>query len=121
MPTSTVVITSDTGEGKEYRNKKDMEKVITEANETKWHQTEGGSQLYKNCFTTRLRRFGNDPEVQNVLDVTFVSPPDTSRATKYFLNACRTPHNLNIIKCETNISNRYNLDMASWKARQEST
>ena len=121
MSTSKVVITSDTGEVQEFTNKKDMEKVIATSNELKWHQTEGGSQLHSDSFISKLGSFGNGPDVNKVLDGTFNSPPGTSVATKDFLNACRRPHNLNIIQSESDILTRYATAMASWEARREST
>ena len=82
--TNKVVITDEDGLKKEYNNKEEMEKVIAVANEKKWHQTEGGSELLSNEMIELLGNYGEGSEVRKVMQGTFVPPANTSRATKDF-------------------------------------
>ena len=44
--TNKVTITSPEGHVQEYTDKLAMEQIIAQSGETKWHQTEGGSQFH---------------------------------------------------------------------------
>ena len=72
--TSKVVVTSESGFVTEYTDKKSMEAVIAPANENKWHQTEGGSQLYDEEFINKLGRFCEGPDVDRVMKGDFTFP-----------------------------------------------
>ena len=51
----------ENGETVEYHKREDMENVIAISNESKWHQTEGGSQLLTKKTVSKLGNYGEGP------------------------------------------------------------
>ena len=98
-----------------------MEAVNAPSNESKWHQTEGGSQLHEKEFIDKLGRFGEGPEIDDVLKGNFEFPLTTSDATREYINACKQPENMDIVREIPNVIDRYKLTKLSWKKRREST
>ena len=98
-----------------------MEEVISPCNESKWHQTEGGSQLHQDKFTSKLGRCGDGPEIDRVLQGNFEFPNDTSDATRDFIKACKLPENIDIVKEFPDATSRYKTAKQSWIKMREST
>ena len=113
--TNKVVVTQEDGETVEYVKKEDIEKVISESNEKKGHQTEGGSQLLNKEFIEKLGHYGEGPEVHKVKDGTFSIPEHTTTETKDFLMACKQHKDLHLVEGEVSIIPRYKHNMVSWK------
>ncbi len=63
------------------------------SNESKRHQTEGRSQLLSNEMTELLGFNGEGPEIEKVLDGSFIMPPSVSLATTEFLKDTAGRHN----------------------------
>ena len=119
--TSQVQITKNDGEVILHTDKEAIEKVISQVNENKYHQTEGGSQLLDKEFIERLGLHGEGPEVKDVLQGHFNFPPSTSPATKEFLQACQRPSSMTDILADSNPVRRFNEFINSWKLRKEKT
>ena len=107
--TSNVTITSNSGETTEYTDKKSMEEVIAPCNENRWHQTEGGSKLHGDIFTSKLGRCGDGPEIDSVLKGNFEFPTGTSDATIEFIDACKLPKDIDIVNNIPDATTRYKI------------
>ena len=68
-----------------------------------------------------LGEYGEGPEVENVMNGTFVPPADTSTATKDFLSACTKHKGAGLLSREQNTVGRYRTNKRSWKVRRETT
>ena len=117
--TSKLEVTTD-GTTKEFTEKNDIENLIIKANEEKYHQTEGGSQLLQPSFAASLGAHGEGPEINKVLDGTYTPPPNASVATSDFLTSCKidalSPHPSR----DTPVQ-RFFKQKKSWKTRKEKT
>ena len=69
--TTKVQVKDASGNIREVTDKEEMESLILQENEKKYHQTEGGTQLHQPEFIKRLGRYANGPEVDQILLGTF--------------------------------------------------
>ena len=99
----------------------EIEEAICSVNQKKYHQTEGGSQLLEQEFLELFGRHGEGPATEEVLQGTFECPPNTSQATKAFLEACQLPENLQQISESNDPVKRFKSFIQSWKIRKEKT
>ena len=75
----------------EFTAKSDIEKLCAKENERKWHQTEDcGSQLLFQNLIRDLGHHGEGPRTAQVLNGTYVPPPDLSSETLAFLQSCQS-------------------------------
>jgi hypothetical protein len=100
---------------------KEIEDAICDVNKKKYHQTEGGSQLLEQEFIEMLGLHGEGPEVENILKGTFTCPPNTSPATRDFLEACQRPDSIKEIAEPSDPVRRFQDFVKSWKIRKEKT
>ena len=120
--TAKVQIINEEGLIESFTLQKEVEKVIANVNESKYHQTEGGSQLLSQEFIKDIGNYGEGPEVDNILQGTYIPPANTSQATKDFLTECKLP------TCQAGEAlpnsdpvKRFKDFVHSWKIRREST
>ena len=100
---------------------KEIEEAICDVNKKKYHQTEGGSQLLDQEFIEMLGLHGEGPAVEDVLNGTFEYPPNTSQATREFLETCQQPEHIQQIKESNDPVTRFHNFVKSWKIRKEKT
>ena len=117
--TSKLEVIKD-GTTKEYTDKNDIENLTIKANEAKYHQTEGGSQLLQPSFATSLGAHGKGPDINKVLDGTYLPPPNTSIATSDFLTSCKI-NALSPSPIRDTPVQRFFKQQKSWKIRNEKT
>ena len=86
--TTQVTITDKYGRVAEQNERKNIERLIAKPTE-KWHQIEGGSELLKEEFTSKLGKYGEGPDFHKVLIGTFIPPEGSSETTKDFIIACK--------------------------------
>ena len=117
------MVTSKNNRGKtiKHTSKEEIEEAIITSNERKYHQTEGGSQLLDPPFISKLGKHGEGLETENVLNGDFVFPPNTSDATKDFLNACKIHPLTETTTDSGNLRKKYKATLHSWKIRREKT
>ena len=117
----TNMVTSKNNRGKtiKHTSKEEIEEAIITSNERKYHQTEGGSQLLDPPFISKLGKHGEGLETENVLNGDFVFPPNTSDATKDFLNACKIHPLTETTTDSGNLRKKYKATLHSWKIRRE--
>lgn len=118
--TTKVQITDATGTKSEYTDKADVERLIIQENERKYHQTEGGTELLNQEFLDKLGQYGEGPEVDNVLNGTFEYPDNTSPATKEFLQHCKRVDQLPPPD-SSNVRASFLAYIKAWKLRKEKT
>ena len=80
----------------------------------------GGGQLLEKEFRDKLGDYGEDPEVNKVLNGTLVSPDSATVSTKDCLQAYQQHENIHLLTHDTDIVNRYKNNLISWKKRSES-
>lgn len=85
VATTKVQVTDSNGHTMEYTDKSDVELLIIQENERKYHQTEAGTDLLSQDFLDKLGQYGECPEVDDVLNGMFEFPLNTSQATKDFI------------------------------------
>ena len=119
--TLKVIVTSTDGSVKEFFNKKYMENVIAKSNEAKYHATEGGSQLHQKDFTDRLGTHGEGPNINEVLDGTFIYPSSCSQDTEDFLDNYQYDNKSHTIKENSSGKYQYRAYFKSWLVRRDST
>ena len=119
--TSQIQVKQEDGQIQQYTDQKEIEEILCQVNEAKYHQTEGGSQLLQQDFIDLLGQHGEGPEVSQVLEGNFIFPTGTSEATKDFLSACKRPPNIKDIPLDPNPVNRFREFIKSWKIRKERT
>ena len=116
------VITKIEGRDVEVTNKVDIEKLCATENERKYHQTEtGNSELLSQELIQDLGHHGEGPQIQSVLQGTYIPPENTTQETKDFLNACKVDQNNDLLETNDDIITRYKSHIAAWKIRKEST
>lgn len=69
--TIKVQVSARNGTTGEYTAKEELERLIIQENERKYHQTEGSIDLLRRDFINKLGSFGDGPEVDDVLKGTF--------------------------------------------------
>ena len=116
------VTTKIEGRDVEVTNKVDIEKLCATENERKYHQTEtGNSELLSQEFIQDLGHHGEGPQIQRVLQGTYVPPENTTQDTKDFLNTCKLDQSNDRLDTNDDIIKRYKSHIAAWKIRKEST
>ena len=90
-------------------------------NEKLGHQTEGGSQLLSPAYTKSLGHHGEGPDIDAVLNGTFIFLDNTTGATRYFILACKSNPDILSIKPNNNIAGSYSITKKLWNIRQEKT
>ncbi|GFH50742.1 hypothetical protein CTEN210_07218 [Chaetoceros tenuissimus] len=118
--TTKVQVTDHQGNIREYTAKEDVERLIIHENERKYHQTEGGTEFLQREFLEKLGKYGEGPEVDNVLDGSFEFPPDTSEAMKDFIRYCKRVDNLPAPDLN-NVRGSFLAYIKAWKIRKEKT
>ena len=101
----------------EYTDRNSIEEKTIQANEVKYHQTEGGSQFLQNDFIASLGHHGEGPDINKVLQGNYTPPPSASLETQEYLSSC---HFDGSPPPSTPIS-RYLQQKKSWRTRKEST
>jgi Endonuclease/Exonuclease/phosphatase family. len=91
LSTSRLVISDHQGKLREITNRHQLEHQIMKANEKKFHQAEGTSQLTRGQLLRDIGSFGTGPKVPEILRGTYVPPSGTSLATRDFLKQLKTP------------------------------
>ena len=86
--TSKITTLSSAGNVIELTSKIDIEKIISDENEKKYHQTKGGSQLCLQEFINDLGHYGDGPKMMDLMAGTYVSPEWASTDTRDFIAAC---------------------------------
>ena len=120
--TAKVQITTDEGEVECYTLRHEVEQVIANVNEKKYHQTEGGSQLLTPEFLEDLGQYGEGPEVDKILSGNYRPSENASQATKDFLEACKVPREYTEPEeIHPDPVQRFQDFVHSWKIRREST
>lgn len=108
LSTSRIVISDHRGHPREVVKRDQVEYHIMKANNRKYHQAEGTSQLSKGQLLQDIRLFRTGPKVTNILRGNYKPPLGTSSATKEFLKEMR-------------ITNRYKrctpIDFATFKEK----
>ena len=77
---------------KDITKKREMEKLIMDENEKKYHQTEKSCPLLQGQRLEDIGLLGDGPEVENILNGTYQQPPDISPATKLWLDNLFIPN-----------------------------
>ena len=90
-------------------------------NKSKYHQTEGSSEVLTEEFTNLFGHHGEGEQVETVLDGTFDPPELTSEATKEFLKACIRPDTIQDIKDAMDPVEHFHKFIKGWKCRKEKT
>lgn len=120
--TAKIQITNDEGQTEVHTLQHQVEQVIANVNEKKYHQTENGSQLLNAEFRKDIGNYGEGPEVDNILKGQYKTPENTSQATKDFLQACKAPtNNQEQEAIHPDPVQRFTDFVQSWKIRREST
>ena len=94
-----------------------MEEYIVRENEEKFHQTEGWSPLLEGRLFEDLGLMGDGPKVQEVLNGTYIPPPDTSEATSTWLQSLK----IKDPKQRKWLSTSYSNFQQGWKKVKERT
>ena len=116
------VTTTINGTEKEYTDRNAIDKICATENQRKYHLPESGtSQFLNDTFIKDLGHHGEGPEIQNVLDGTYLLPTNTNNATQDFLEACNTPKSIQKLAKHPSIQERYKIITQSWKYRKEKT
>ena len=85
------VITKVNGVEHEHTDRTTIDKVCAAENQRKYHLPETGtSQFLEDEFIQDLGHHGEGPEIDNVLNGTYILPENSTQATTYFLEACAT-------------------------------
>jgi len=97
LSTSRLTITGRDGTEREICNQKAIEEHIMNANEKKFHQTEGHGQLQTGQLLRDVGVMGTGPKSDSILDGTYRAPDGTSDTTRSFLQAMKSPDNYKVI------------------------
>ncbi|GFH55416.1 hypothetical protein CTEN210_11892, partial [Chaetoceros tenuissimus] len=119
--TSKVWVTQPDGLLKEYTKQEDMERVILNENEKKYHQTEGGSQLLDQEYVKLLGNYGEGPATASVLDGTFIFPEGTSQSTRDFIEACKELDEIEVPPYEDSLEDHFANFVKGYNIRKEKT
>ena len=87
-----------------------MEEVIAISNEHKWHQTEGGSELLYKEMIELLGHYGEGPDIDKVLNGTFIPSMTASLATKVFLPTYKIHEGVTHLSNENDRSKRFHIN-----------
>lgn len=118
--TTKVQVTDSNGHTMEYTDKTEVERLIIQENEQKYHQTEGSTDLLSQDFFEKLGQYGEGPEVDDVLNGSFEFPPNTSQATIDFIQHCKRVEQLPPPD-PSNIRASFLAYNKAWKLRKEKT
>lgn len=91
LSTSRLIISDHHGTQREITNRHHLERHIMKANEKKFHQAEGMSQLTRGQLLRDIGSLGTGPKVNGILCGTYVPPSGTSLATRDFLKELKIP------------------------------
>ena len=69
----------------------------------------------------KLGTHGEGPDIDKVLNGTFVYPTDCNADTKAFLEECTYATNVGSVKEDNDIRTRFQQHISSWQSRREST
>jgi len=116
--TTQVIVVQDDGQIREITDKRAIETAIMEENEKKFHQTEGFCPLLEAQLLLDIRYFGDGPQVDKILDGTYIPPPGTDDGTVNYLKAMKRPDNYVSPKKKTTTLKDY---WTGWKHCQEKT
>ena len=83
--TAKVQITNDEGQIEILHSRQEVEQVIANVNEKKYHQTEGGSQLLTPEFMKDIGNYGEGPEVDKILKGHYIPQKIHPKPQKTFL------------------------------------
>jgi hypothetical protein len=90
-PTTSRLVVSDRQEHhREILQRNLIERHLLRANDKKYHQAEGTSQLSKGKLLQDIGALGTGPKIRNILQGRYVPPLGTSLATKDFLKEMKT-------------------------------
>ena len=89
--TSRLIVQDQLGNQKEVWKREQVERHIMTANEKKYHQAEGTSQLTEGRLLQDIGPLGTGPQVLSILQGNYVPPPGTSAVTKDFLKEMKIP------------------------------
>eukprot|EP00979_Chaetoceros_neogracilis_P017703 scaffold10267_cov270-Chaetoceros_neogracile.AAC.1 len=118
--TTQVTVKKRDGTTAELTARETVEPALREEHIRKMHQTEGGSQLLESQFQMDIGKFGEGPEVSNILNGSYNFPANTTDATKDFLRECYQPENT-FIRDPLSVVERFKELAHSWKIRKECT
>ena len=76
---------------KDVTKKSEMEKYIIKENEEKYHQTEKSCPLLQGQLLEDIGLLGDGPKVDEILNGTYVPPPNTTKAVKMWLKNLHIP------------------------------
>jgi hypothetical protein len=91
LATSQVPSSTKRGKKIEWVNKEDMETCILQENESKYHQTEGTSQLQTGHLLQDFGTMGNGAQVEVLMAGNYTAPGGTSPITREFLHLMKRP------------------------------
>ena len=116
------VTTTINGIEQEHTDRHKIDKVCADENQRKYHLPETGtSQLLEEAFIRDLGHHGEGPEINKVLNGTYIPPTGASQPTKDYLEACATTPAILTLANQPTIPYRYKTHTESWKCRKEKT
>ena len=120
-PGTTLVTQQQTdGRTTEITDKIQLEKVIVEEKLKKYHQTKGACPLLDESWIFRnIGAFGEGPQVEAILDGTYVCPDNYYQAMKTFLKHLQRPNTVSNKEPPTLMSLAAYRE--SWKTVKENT
>lgn len=116
LSTSWVTVTKRDDRQCHIIKKNEIENSIMQANERKFHQTEGHGQLQKGALLKDLGVLGTGPKVEDVLRGTYHPPHGTTRTTTQFLASLQRPANFKNVPLIT-----YQEFCMGWRSTKERT
>ena len=92
--TSMVIITRN-GVMVELTSKAEIERALLLENESKYHQTEGYSQLLSGALLEDIGLLGDGPYVRNILNGSYIIPDSANPGTRMYLSSLLIPPGTN--------------------------
>ena len=105
------------GEIQDITNKKEMEAMIIEENEKKYHQTKQRCPLLTGQLLEDIGLLGDGPRVDNILNGTYKCPEDTPEVVKMWLENIAIPNQDNRTHTLQSLRSYHN----GWKLAKEYT
>jgi len=88
---TTMIQVEENGRAVDITDQHEMERLIIQENESKYHQTESRCPLLQGQLLRDIGLLGDGPEVENILNGTYEYPDDTSEAVRLWLDNLHTP------------------------------
>ena len=119
--TTQVQVTQANGSKIMYTTQKEIEKLIIDTNEKKYHQTEGCSQLLTQAAIEVFGHFGEKDETENILNGISPIPPNFDSHTKDFVSECLLDPVIQPIPTSNDPVIRFKNFVKGWQIRKENT